>query len=134
MPRAGTLSGDISVQSRVDRFHLANHTFVVGNVLFRDQNDSVWHLASLINLARFDSWLVTAVGPGWFEIPNVRGSIKVLNHGFGNDGSILYLDWRINGNATTDSPSSGQRRFVLGRIVNENCIDWSPASGFTEVV
>ena len=134
MPWSGTLDTSTSSQrGRVTRIQMPGHTFVVGDVLFRDANDTTWEDASLIDLAKFDHWLVVAVGPDWFEIPSIRGNITVPGHGWGGDGELFYLDWRIDGRVTGDDPPVGARRYILGRVVNINTIDYSPENSFMVV-
>jgi hypothetical protein len=110
----------------VERIYLPGHSFEVGNVLFRDLNGAVWDLASLLNLARFDIWTVTAVGQDWFEVPRARGNITVPKHGWGITGELLFLDWRVNGKLTLDLPAAGELRSYNCSVVDENTINWDP--------
>lgn len=122
-----------SSSDRVSRVWLNGHTFHVGDVLFRANNDQTWSLASLTDLTKFDSWIVTAADTGWFEVPSVRGAISMPNHGLGADGSLLLMDWRVDGKTTTDIPPVGARRYILGKIINPNFIDYSPENTFVTV-
>lgn len=122
-----------SSSDRVCRVWKPGHTFRVGDVLYRADNDQTWALASLTDLSKFDSWLVTAIDADWFEVPSIKGCISIPNHGFGDDGTLIFMDWRVDGKITIDNPPIGAKRLILGKIVNKNTIDYDPDYTFMTV-
>ncbi len=112
-------------EGMVDRIFLPNHHFEVEQVLYTDKNRTVWGLASLINLDNWGNLVVLAAGPDWFEIPRLHGNFTMQNHGLGQTGELLFLDWRVDGKLTLDEAPSGERRCYICRVADDNTIEWN---------